>query len=193
MASSLSNSSSESSLSISSNPCDAPGCLKIVADNGQDLLIQTDWDYPGIASTFGWSIGEVQPETRISAFNRFELPMPKDCACDCHHQGVCDEDVAYWAKELDRPKNITPELLKAELKEYGAWDNEQLNDDSANWKRLIWIAAGNLQEDTCKHDKTDGTVDCPDCGLTASQFISAAREWLDDNDGAQAEDPGYFS
>lgn len=179
-------------ITLDSNPCDAPGCLKIVADNGQDLLIQTDWDYPGIASTFGWSISEVQPETRIAAFNRFELPMPKDCACDCHHQGVCDEDVAYWAKELDRPKNITPELLKAELKEYGAWDNEQLNDDSANWERLIWIAAGNLQEDTCKHDKTDGTVDCPDCGLTASKFISAARQWLDDNDGAQAEDPGYF-
>ena len=24
-------------------------------DTGKDILIQTDWDYPGIASTFGWS------------------------------------------------------------------------------------------------------------------------------------------
>lgn len=27
----------------------------LVADNGESLLIQSDWDYPGIASTFGWN------------------------------------------------------------------------------------------------------------------------------------------
>ena len=27
----------------------------IVAEDGRDILIQTDFDYPGIASTFGWS------------------------------------------------------------------------------------------------------------------------------------------
>lgn len=27
----------------------------IVHDDGRDLLIQSDWDYPGIAMTFGWS------------------------------------------------------------------------------------------------------------------------------------------
>lgn len=44
----------------------------------------------------------------------------------------------------------------------------------------------------CHHDSTDGTIDCPECGVSASAFIQAAREFLDDNDGAQAEDPGLF-
>jgi hypothetical protein len=44
----------------------------------------------------------------------------------------------------------------------------------------------------CEHRRTDGTVDCPDCGLGASVFMSEAREFLEGNDGLEAEDPGYF-
>lgn len=76
-------------ITLDSNPSDAPGCLKIVAEDGRDILIQTDWDLPGVASTFGWP--------------------------------------------------------------------------------------------------------CPKCDTNASFFIQCAREWLDENDGAQAEDPGYFN
>jgi hypothetical protein len=25
------------------------------AEDGQTILVQTDWDFPGVASTFGWS------------------------------------------------------------------------------------------------------------------------------------------
>lgn len=94
----------------------ASGCPgEIVNDDGRTLLIQTDWDYPGVAQTFGWTLREVQ----------------------------------------------------------------KLQDD---------------YEETpiCEHDSTDGTVDCKQCGCTASDFISAARDWLVDNDGAEADDPGYF-
>jgi hypothetical protein len=85
----------------------APGCPgEIVNDDGRTVLLQTDWDYPGVASTFGWDIRDV----------------------------------------LDNP---------------------------------------------CDHNGTDGTVDC-ECGVTASEFIAAARQWLDDNDGAVMDDPGYF-
>lgn len=45
---------------------------------------------------------------------------------------------------------------------------------------------------SCDHNKTDGTVDCPDCGLTADTFIKAAIAWLHNNNGAIADDPGYF-
>ena len=31
------------------------GSYLLVGDDGQNRLIQTDWDFPGIASTFGWS------------------------------------------------------------------------------------------------------------------------------------------
>jgi hypothetical protein len=31
----------------------------------------------------------------------------------------------------------------------------------------------------CEHNGTDGTVTCPDCGLTAGDFIRAAASYLD--------------
>jgi|GEM_PF-5509400 hypothetical protein len=96
-------------ITLDSNPSDAPCCLKIISDDGRDLLIQSDYDFPGIANAFGWNMRSVQ------------------------------------------------------------------NDNG-----------------TCEHTHTDGTIDCPDCGIKALTFIHAAREWLDDNDGATAEDPGYF-
>jgi hypothetical protein len=46
--------------------------------------------------------------------------------------------------------------------------------------------------DYCPHDGTDGTVKCDACGLTATDFISAAREWLDQKEGEEFDDPGYF-
>ena len=30
------------------------GTYLLIAEDGRDILIQTDWDYPGIASSFGW-------------------------------------------------------------------------------------------------------------------------------------------
>jgi len=82
---------------------------EIVNDtDSRTVCIQTDWDFPGVADTFGWSTRDVQSG-----------------------QGECD------------------------------------------------------------HSETDGTVDCS-CGVTASDFISAAAEWLDGNDGATVDDPGYF-
>ena len=43
-------------ITLFSNPPDAPLSFKIVNDDGRDLLIQTDYDWPGIASTFGFSL-----------------------------------------------------------------------------------------------------------------------------------------
>jgi hypothetical protein len=31
----------------------------------------------------------------------------------------------------------------------------------------------------CDHRGTDGTINCPDCGMTATAFIAAAAEYLD--------------
>ena len=31
------------------------GTYLLVNDDGQELLVQTDWDYPGVASNLGWS------------------------------------------------------------------------------------------------------------------------------------------
>lgn len=44
----------------------------------------------------------------------------------------------------------------------------------------------------CDHAGTDGTVTCPACKATASEFISAAWDYLAAHSGATATDPGYF-
>jgi len=50
----------------------------------------------------------------------------------------------------------------------------------------------NGEHKPCDHSSTDGTVDCPDCNLKSLDFIVAAGQYLYDNVGAVAKDPGYF-
>lgn len=80
--------------------------------HGRDgTLIQSDWDYPAVASLFGWSLRRVQ----------------KDRKGKVH--------------ELDRAP-----------------------------RRGVG----------CDHSRTDGTITCPDCGVTATSFIGAAGWFLND-------------
>lgn len=120
--------------------CNAPCIGRIVAEDGRDHLVQTDWDYPGVASSFGWSTRNVQK-----------------CPCCNELSSVFDDD--------------NPEAVRC--------------GECSECKVLAFQA--------CGHNGTDGTVDCPECGVKASDFIAAAADWLSDNDGAEADDPGYFS
>lgn len=101
---------------LDSDTSDCPGavCKIVNAENNRDILVQTDWDAPSVASSFGWDMRSVQVQ-----------------------------NAGYYGVR-------------------------------------------------CNHSGTDGTVDCPDCGLKASTFISEAMDWINSNDGAEADDPGYF-
>lgn len=99
-----------------------------------------------------------------ATFNRFELRLPGHAVIDCSHSGRCDDDVAHWTPKIreqverDGFANApTPESIRSELEEYGAWDAEELADDDANWQRLVWLAAGNIAEN-----------DAPDCSEPVS-------------------------
>lgn len=83
---------------------------------------------------------------QIAQFNRFEIELPDDCVNNCSCQGKNDEAVEFWENKLDL-SHIDPAKIRAELKEYGAWNKEELNDDLQNRRRLIWIAAHNLKEE----------------------------------------------
>lgn len=37
---------------------------------------------------------------------------------------------------------------------------------------------GKIGREHCDHRGTDGTIDCPDCGRKAGDFIAAASDWL---------------
>ncbi len=127
-------------------PC-CPG--EIVNDDGRRVLVQTDWDYPGVADTFGWSLREVQRgKCRCGGSIDWPPGPPEHYAQThptdpCGTDGVCEECGTHYP----------------------------------------W----------CNHRSTDGTVDCRECGVTAGEFITAAGEWLRDNDGATAKNPGYFA
>jgi len=75
--------------------------------------------------------------------------MTAEQAISVSHQGRCDEDVEYLMNvpaikaQLD---DIPNELMASELREYGAWNDEQLQDNDDNRARLVWIAGCDLDE-----------------------------------------------
>jgi hypothetical protein len=98
-----------------------------------------------------------------ASFNHLEMRIPGQAVIDCAQSGSNDEAVSYWAPivkqqcEKDRFHNMpTPESVRAELKEYGAWDEEELSDDAANWERLVWCACWNIAEE----EKPDRSKPC---------------------------------
>lgn len=83
---------------------------------------------------------------------RIELKLTKAQAEACSHPGPCDDDVLALsqcpaiARQL---RKLKPELLVAELSEYGAWDEVELQDHAQNLQRVLWIAAGDISDDNC--------------------------------------------
>jgi hypothetical protein len=83
-----------------------------------------------------------------AVFNRFEVRLPSAAVEECAHPGPCDADVSRWAPKIaELNPGIRPEDVRAELKEYGAWEAADLADDVENWERLVWIAACNVKEE----------------------------------------------
>ena len=99
-----------------------------------------------------------------ASFNRFELRISGEAVCAIAQPGPTYPAVAEYAPrvraqmEADNFHNRpTPENIRDELAEYGAWSAEELADDDANWLRLVWCAACNIAED-----------DAPDCSEPAT-------------------------
>lgn len=87
-------------------------------------------------------------------FERFTLSLTLAEALSASHPGPCDADV----EELTRKPKIRRQLAKldpadlaAELAEYGAWDNEELADHARNLQRIVWLAAGNIVDESLSH------------------------------------------
>jgi len=86
----------------------------------------------------------------VTYFNRFEIQMTKKQAVGASHPGACDDDadallkVPSIRRQLDK---IPASKIADELREYGAWDDEELKDEQANRARIVWIAAGNIREE----------------------------------------------
>lgn len=83
-------------------------------------------------------------------FDGFIIHMTEEQALSASHPGACDSEVEELvnnpkiSKELDQ---IDPIEIEATLREYGAWDYDELQDREANRRRIIWIAAGDIREE----------------------------------------------
>jgi len=86
-----------------------------------------------------------------SSHGTIEIEMTMAQAQSASHQGQCDDDVQALSnnrkirRQLER---ITPEVLRKELAEYGAWDEQELADHEQNIQRILWIAAGDIVENS---------------------------------------------
>jgi hypothetical protein len=84
-----------------------------------------------------------------SSCGRIEIEMTLRQAQSAAHPGPCDADVLALSNDRKIRKQlekIKPDDLRRELREYGAWDDEELADHAQNLQRILWIAAGDIVE-----------------------------------------------
>jgi hypothetical protein len=80
---------------------------------------------------------------------KIELRLTKAQAASGSHQGQCDDDVAELMRQPSIARQLaklSPELVRRELREYGAWNDEELVDHDLNLSRLLWLACGDIVE-----------------------------------------------
>lgn len=85
-------------------------------------------------------------------FNRFELNLPIAVVLSCSQPGKdASEDVKAALRRypslLADIRDLDPFLVREELSEYCAWDEEELADDEENAERLVWLAACELKDE----------------------------------------------
>jgi hypothetical protein len=74
----------------------------------------------------------------------FNGQLPAECVSDCSASGSVDDAVAYWVNKLEFD---VPEPQAAKwLKEFGAWNAEELADHEANVRRVLWQACCDIKD-----------------------------------------------
>jgi hypothetical protein len=89
-------------------------------------------------------------KTHTSSCGRISMDMTLDDAESASHQGQCDADVMLLSKQphiAAQLAAIDAGILRQELKEYGAWDADELADHDANLQRFLWLAAGSIRDE----------------------------------------------
>lgn len=87
----------------------------------------------------------------IAQFNYFEITLPEDVVKDCHHSGPCDDDITncrLLPEVIAELGKLDPIKLVKELQEYGTWNELELSNHDDNLSRVLWIACGNIQDET---------------------------------------------
>lgn len=87
-------------------------------------------------------------EKPIAYFNYIDgIELPQWVVDSCPQSGSCDNAIAEFREDdevAEELSKIDAEKLKTELKEYGAWTDEELEDHNENLDRILWIAIFNI-------------------------------------------------
>ena len=76
--------------------------------------------------------------------------LPPECIADCSGSGDQTDNVKHWVEKLNFDGPV--ELFKEHLKEYGAWEDEQLKDHYENRIKVLWLWANDCYENPCDYD-----------------------------------------
>jgi|ERR1035437_2867227 hypothetical protein len=105
------------------------------------------------------------------------------------------------------PVDATDAVPLAEIKNLARTEVLRLAEEYGIPKRRIEIdedivvsetESDSVGKETARRDALNqigrkvSIVDCKLCGVTATDFINSAGEYLSNNDGKEADDPGYF-
>lgn len=86
-----------------------------------------------------------------TSFNNLEIEMTLKQAESCSQPGQdAEPDVLVLMQDPKirrQRRKIDPELVRQELREYGAWEEEELADDDMNWVRILWLGANDISEE----------------------------------------------
>jgi hypothetical protein len=87
-----------------------------------------------------------------------EIRLTKEAIKDLSHAGDCSFDVEHWQTLLaPQMAHLPAELVRKILYSYTDWSEEELADHVANLGRLLWIAAGDAQQENTQQVWLDGS------------------------------------
>lgn len=119
-------------------------------DSSPDHMAKADAKIRALKGTYEAAKRDETLHYFSSSSGRIELAMTLEQAEGASHQGSCDDDVRALSKRPEIAKQlaeIDPALLVRELKEYGAWEADELADHDQNLQRILWLAAGDIEEE----------------------------------------------
>lgn len=81
---------------------------------------------------------------------RIEIRLTLEQAEAGSHSGDCEPDILELRQDPDikaQLDTIDPGVLREELSEYGAWEDEELQDHDLNLSRILWLMCGDIVEE----------------------------------------------
>lgn len=111
-------------------------------------------------------------------FDRFTIQLTAAEAESASQPGKdAQEDVRFLLRQpkiARQFRKISDDDIRAELKEYGAWDAEDLADAAANRERILWLAAGNITEEAAQRGRGRGRGHLGNPVVTIGQQVRMA-------------------